>query len=159
MNKGLGAGQRTLMTKIRNLEKDRDALLERNDIVGALTAGQNQMHQILSERSKRERTERESPEDPVLVEVQNLKYADDNHTRCNRKSNVSIEESNDRMETRAISLSTDWLETGSVMEVMEALHNWTSIRWMVAPWDWSGILLARVIHEAAFFSLVMGMEQ
>ena len=70
-----------MMTKIRNLEKDRDALLERNDIVGALTAGQNQMHQILSERSKRERTEKESPEDPVLVEVQDLKYEDDNHTR------------------------------------------------------------------------------
>ena len=49
-----------MMTKIRNLEKDRDALLERNDIVGALTAGQNQMHQILSERSKRESTEKEA---------------------------------------------------------------------------------------------------
>ena len=42
---------------------------------------------------------------------------------------------------------------------MEALHNWTSIRWMVAPWDWSGILLARVIHEVAFFSLVTVSEQ
>ena len=29
----------------------------------------------------------------------------------------------------------------------------------MAPWDWSGILLARVIHEAAFFSLVTGSEQ
>ena len=29
----------------------------------------------------------------------------------------------------------------------------------VAPWDWSGILLARVIHEAAFLSLVTVSEQ
>ena len=48
-----------------------------------------------------------------------------------RKSNVSIEESSDRMDARAVTVSTDWLEAGSVMEVMESLHNWTSIRWMV----------------------------
>jgi hypothetical protein len=45
-----------------------------------------------------------------------------------RKLNVSIEESDDRMEMRAIYLSTGWLEAGSAMGVMEALHNWTSIR-------------------------------
>ena len=47
-----------MMAKIQNLEKDRDALLERNDIVGVLTKGQDQMHLLLSERSKRERTEK-----------------------------------------------------------------------------------------------------
>jgi hypothetical protein len=157
----------------------------------------------LAERSKRERTEKESPEDPLLVNMDGLSYKDNNQSvlcwparrlykqpNCNlssyckdalylseikpnlreslyldhlvplsvspkalgwahnlktavnikyfahsqssrgkkRKSNVSIEESNDRMEARAISLSTDWLETGSVMEVMEALHNWTAVR-------------------------------
>ena len=28
----------------------------------------------------------------------------------------------------------------------------------MAPWDWSGILLARIIHEAAFFALVTDSE-
>ena len=40
--------------------------------------------------------------------------------------------------------------------MIEALHNWTAIRFLVAPWDWNGILMARVIHEAGFFN--MGCE-
>ena len=70
-----------MMAKIQNLEKDRDALLERNDIVGVLTKGQDQMHLLLSERSKRERTEKEAPEEAVLVKMEDFKYEDDNHTR------------------------------------------------------------------------------
>ena len=41
---------------------------------------------------------------------------------------------------------------------MEALHNWTAIRFLVPPWDWSGILLARVIHVAGFFRMVCKSE-
>jgi hypothetical protein len=73
-----GAQYSLTMDKIRVLERDRDVLREKNDIVGALTAGQNQMHQILTERSKRKRTEKESPKEPIFVEVDSLKYEDDN---------------------------------------------------------------------------------
>ena len=68
-----------------------------------------------------------------------------------RKSNVSLE-------TRTVSVSQDWLEAGTVSEIMEALHNWTAVRFMVAPWDWSGLLIARVIHEAGFFVMVTESE-
>ena len=36
--------------------------------------------------------------------------------------------------------------------------NIRAFRWSIAPWDWSGILLARVIHEGAFFALVTDSE-
>ena len=62
------------------------------------------------------------------------------------------------METRTVSVSQDWLEAGTVSEIMEALHNWTAVRFMVAPWDWSGLLIARVIHEAGFFVMVTESE-
>ena len=58
------------------------------------------------------------------------------------------------METRTVSVSQDWLEA----EIIEALHNWTAVRFMVAPWDWSGLLIARVIHEAGFFVMVTESE-
>jgi hypothetical protein len=198
-----GDNFKILMDKIRDLERDRDAVRDKQDIVGVIAAGQNQVNQILADRNKRERSEKEASDEPVLIKMSGLSYEDDNHSvlcwqarrlykqpNCNpstywkdalyvtevkpnlrealyldhilplsispkalgwahnlktavnikffahsqstggkkRKSNVSIEESNDRMEARAISLSTDWLETGSVMEVMEALHNWTAVR-------------------------------
>jgi hypothetical protein len=53
---GQGAGGRPeisgtqfslMMDKIRDMERDRDVLREKNDIVGALKGRQNQMHQIL----------------------------------------------------------------------------------------------------------------
>ena len=67
-------------------------------------------------------------------------------TAKKRKYNVQLEASEDSIETRTARVSQDWLEAGTVNEVMEALHNWTAIRFLIAPWDWSGILMARVIH-------------
>jgi hypothetical protein len=75
-----GAQNTLMMDKIRDLERDRDVLREKNDIGGALMADQNQMQQILTEHSKRERTEKESSEEPILVKVDGLKYEDDNHS-------------------------------------------------------------------------------
>ena len=54
-----GAQNTLMMDKIRDLERDRDVLREKNDIVGVIAAGQNHVQQILAERSKRERTEKE----------------------------------------------------------------------------------------------------
>ena len=71
---------------------------------------------------------------------------------------VQFEASDDSIETRAISVSQDWLEAGTVSEVLEALHNWMATQFLVAPWDWSGILMARVIHKAGFFSMVCKSE-
>ena len=68
------------MNKIRDLERARDAVREKNDIVGVIAVGKNQVQQILAERSKCERTEKESPEDPVLVKMEDLSYEDDNHS-------------------------------------------------------------------------------
>ena len=75
-----GDNFRILMDKIRELERDRDAVRDKQDIVGVIAAGQNQVNQILAERTKRERTEKESPEEPLLIKMDGLSYEDDNHS-------------------------------------------------------------------------------
>ena len=75
-----GENFRILMDKIRELERDRDAVRDKNDIVGVIAAGQNQVNQILAERTKRERTEKESPEEPLLIKMDGLSYEDNNHS-------------------------------------------------------------------------------
>ena len=68
------------MDKIRELERDRDAVRDKNDIVSVNAAGQNQVNQILAERTKMEWTEKESPEEPLLIKIDGLSYEDDNHS-------------------------------------------------------------------------------
>ena len=41
---------------------------------------------------------------------------------------------------------------------MEALHIYQACLFMVRPWNWSGMVLARVCHEANFFCQVSDSE-
>jgi hypothetical protein len=41
---------------------------------------------------------------------------------------------------------------------MEALHNYQDCLFMIRPWDWSGLVLARVCHEVNFFCQVSDSE-
>ena len=59
-------------------------------------------------------------------------YTDSQSTAKKRKLNASLEHDQESMETRTVSVSQDWLEAGTVSEIMEALHNWTAVRFMVA---------------------------
>ena len=61
-------------------------------------------------------------------------YTHSQSTAKKRKSNVSLEHDQESLETRTVSVSQDWLEAGTVSEIMEALHNCTAVRFMVAPW-------------------------
>ena len=52
-------------------------------------------------------------------------YTHSQSTAKKRKSNVSLEHDSESLETRTVSVSQDWLEVGTVTEIMEALHNWS----------------------------------
>ena len=69
-----------------------------------------------------------------------------------RKSNFCVEEDRDNMDARIISVGQDWAEASSLHEIAEAVHNWAAVRFQCAPWDWSGLLLLRILHEASYFS-------
>ena len=71
-----------------------------------------------------------------------------------RKTELSIEECEESMSQRVVTTGQQWGETNGMNEVVEACLNWGAIRFMVAPWDWSPMLLIRVLHEVAFFSTV-----
>ena len=60
---------------------------------------------------------------------------------------------------RVIEHTSLWNEASSLSELVESCHNWAAIRFMVAPWDWSGLLLLRILHEVSFFSLCVESEE
>ena len=76
-----------------------------------------------------------------------------------RKSNFTIEEDDDDVRQRVVTVGQEWAETSGVGEVLEAVHNWTAVRFQVAPWDWSGLLLLRSLHEMAYFTHVVETEE
>ena len=63
-----------------------------------------------------------------------------------------MEEDADNMESRIVSVGQEWAEASSLHEIAEAVHNWAAVRFQCAPWDWSGLLLLRVLHETSYFS-------
>ena len=63
-----------------------------------------------------------------------------------------MEEDADNMESRIVSVGQEWAEASSLHEIAEAVHNWAAVRFECAPWDWSGLLLLRVLHETSYFS-------
>ena len=54
-------------------------------------------------------------------------YTHSQSTAKKRRSNVSLEHDQESLETRTVSVSQDWLEAGTVSEIMEALHNWEDV--------------------------------
>ena len=69
-----------------------------------------------------------------------------------KRSNIVIEEDEEKMQSRVMSMAQEWAEVSGLTEIMEAVFNWSSVRFMTAPWDWSGILLLRVLHDVSFFT-------
>ena len=56
------------------------------------------------------------------------------------------------MDARIVSVGQDWAEASCLHKIAEAAHNWAAVRFQVAPWDWSGLVLLRILHEASYFS-------
>ena len=75
-----------------------------------------------------------------------------------RKSNFVLEEDDEKMTQRVVSVGQEWAEATGLTEVMEGVHNWVAVRFMTAPWDWSGILLLRILHDLTYFTSVSDNE-
>ena len=89
-----------------------------------------------------------------LLATTSIKYYTHNQAVSgrNRKSNIMLEEDRDNCKARIVSVGQDWAEASGLHEIAEAAHNWAAVRFQVAPWDWSGLLLLRVVHESSYFS-------
>ena len=46
-----------------------------------------------------------------------------------------------------------WNEAGTVKEMVQAVLNYTAAVFMVRPWDFSGLVLIRCLHDVNFFAL------
>ena len=53
-----------------------------------------------------------------------------------------------------VTVGQNWLEVDSCRELVEALHNYSACLFQVRPWDWSGLVLMRVVHEVSYFATV-----
>jgi hypothetical protein len=69
-----------------------------------------------------------------------------------RKSNFSVEEDRDNMDARIVSVGQEWAEASSLHEIAKAGHKRDAVHFQCAPWDWSGLLLLRILHQASYFS-------
>ena len=92
-----------------------------------------------------------------LVATTAIKYythSQSSSTAKKRKTELSIEECEETMSQRVVTTGQQWGETSGICEVVEAVHNWGAIRFMVAPWDWSPMLLMRILHDVNYFTTV-----
>ena len=89
-----------------------------------------------------------------LLATTSIKYYTHNQAVSGRKrkSNITLEEDKDNCEARIVTVGQEWAEASGLHEIAEAAHNWAAVRFQVAPWDWSGLLLLRVLHETSYFS-------
>ena len=81
------------------------------------------------------------------------------HGSKKRKSNITLEEDEEKMTQRVVTVGQYWAEASGLTEVVEGVHNWCAVRFMTAPWDYSGILLMRILHEVSFFTHVADSEE
>ena len=75
-----------------------------------------------------------------------------------KKSRIEVEEDGENVQSRVVSVGQEWNDTSGITEVVEATHNWAAIKFMTCPWDWSGLLLLRILHDASFFGEVTTTE-
>ena len=62
-----------------------------------------------------------------------------------------MEEDGENVNSWVVSVGQEWIDTSGIPEVVEAAHNWAAIKFMTCPWDWSGLLLLRILHDASYF--------
>ena len=87
-------------------------------------------------------------------------YADSQSGAAKKKrAGINIIDEGDGGVSRVIEHTSLWNEASSLSELVESCHNWAAIRFMVAPWDWIGFLLLRILHEVSFFSLCVDSEE
>ena len=82
----------------------------------------------------------------------------DSATNRKKKSRIEVEEDGENVQSRVVSVGQEWNDTSGITEVIEATHNWAAIKFMTCPWDWSGLLLLRILHDASFFGEVTTTE-
>ena len=46
-----------------------------------------------------------------------------------------------------------WAEAGSMKEIVESVYNYTAALYMVRPWDYSGLVMLRCLHDVAYFAI------
>jgi hypothetical protein len=89
----------------------------------------------------------------------NIRYFTHSQTAVKKqKSSVQVQAGNDGIGTSTMRIGQDWQEASGVSELMEALHNYQACLFSIQPWNWSGLILARVCHEANFFTQVADNE-
>ena len=57
-----------------------------------------------------------------------------------------------------MNVGQEWIDTSGIPEVVEGVHNWAAIKFMTCPWDWSRLLLLRILHDASYFGEVATTE-
>ena len=78
----VGKNYARLMIKVKDLERDRDRLMQGQNIINVFASGQKEMQKLFSSTQKRERPEKEASDEPVKEELLHkyTEFKDDNHS-------------------------------------------------------------------------------
>ena len=74
-------------------------------------------------------------------------------SKKNRRTEIQTREAEGGDGSMHIESYVTWNEAGSVKEMVESVLNYAAVVFMVRPWDFSGIVLLRCLHEVNFFAL------
>ena len=74
-------------------------------------------------------------------------------SKKNRRTEIQTRESNGDEGGMHVESYITWNEAGTVKELIEAVMNYAAATFMIRPWDYSGLVLLRCLHEVNFFAL------
>ena len=69
-----------------------------------------------------------------------------------KKEGITVQSGVDAMGATNLSLSEPWEESADIKEVIDGLFNIQAGVFQIRPWDWTPMVIHRVLHEVSYFS-------
>ena len=69
-----------------------------------------------------------------------------------KKEGITVQSGVDALGTTNLSLSEPWEDSADIKEVVDGLFNIQAGVFMIRPWDWTPMVIHRVLHEVSYFS-------
>ena len=70
-----------------------------------------------------------------------------------QRTEVVARQADDGRGGMSIDTFITWSEAGSMKEIVEGVLNYTASLYMVRPWDYSGLVMLRCLHDVGYFAI------
>lgn len=73
-------------------------------------------------------------------------------TKRSKKEGLTISSGTDGLGTSNFSIEEHWDPAGTLKDLLDGLYNLQAALFQIRPWDWTVLVISRVIHETGAFS-------